>query len=193
MCLIYCILITCIPAYFRRRKKSKPSILVVIHHDDGHTEEETVELSQELEDDVVEQDLLSVADDQQFMDELEDEAGEGSVINENMSLYCKKVQRKQKPWEDLRFEALKRTFQFAGQALPSCVMCWCQEEVSFRCKDCSFEAMFCKECLLKVHTRVNLYHNVEVLKVSMFYIIIRQLCIGSPNPLQHPCNLHLLH
>ena len=54
------------------------------------------------------------------MEELESE--ETSNDHESMSTYNKRVERKQKAWEDLRSETIKRTFQFAGQTSCSTVM-----------------------------------------------------------------------
>ena len=51
------------------------------------------------------------------MEELESEDD-----HESMSTYNKRVERKQKAWEDLRSETIKRTFQFAGQTSCSTVM-----------------------------------------------------------------------
>lgn len=133
----------------------------MIHHDDGHTEVERVDLSEQLQDGLVEEDQQTGDNEQLLYDELGDEGNEGV----GASLYYKKVQKKQKAWEDLRLETLVRTFQFAGQVSDSCSMCG-KEDTSFRCEDCAHEAVFCKECVVKLHSRVNLYHNVEVLRVS---------------------------
>ena len=82
-----------------------------------------------------------------------------------LSAYYAKVQRKQKAWEDLRPEMLIRTFQFAGQNTKSaCIICG-EKDTSFRCMDCSHGTMFCKKCVLKLHTNVNMHHNIEILKV----------------------------
>ena len=143
----------------------------MIHHDDGHTEIERVDLTQPyLQDHDVQEELLHADGDEQFLAELEDEGSEEADIDENISLHHKKVQKKQKAWEDLRSETLEKTFQFAGQyILSSCVMCG-EENVAFRCLDCSHGATFCQECVLKMHTVVNLYHNVEVLRVCFNYL-----------------------
>ncbi len=144
----------------RRRKKFKPSISVVFHHDDGQTEVETVDLTETLQQD---QEELQTDGDDEFMPELEDES-EGVNTDGNTSLYYRKVQKKQKAWEDLRCESLRKTIQYAGQISSSCVMCG-EEGASLRCQECAYGAMFCQECALRMHTRINLYHNVEVLRV----------------------------
>lgn len=109
---------------YSRRKRFKPHIPVVIHHEDGHRQLERVDLSQALRhDESSVQEQHSDADcgeDEQsvlVMEELESEDD-----HENMSIYNKRVERKQKAWEDLRSETIKRTFQFAGQMSCSTVM-----------------------------------------------------------------------
>ena len=153
---------------YRRRKKFKPNISVAIHHDDGHTEVERVDLIPTLQQHDVQIELQT--DNEQFMPELDDaERSEEGDINETTSLYYQKVEKKQRAWEELRCEALRKIFQFAGQKSCLCVSCG-KEDASFRCQDCAHAAMFCEECVLNMHRRVNLYHNVEVLRVCYLFL-----------------------
>ena len=155
---------------YRRRKKFKPNIPVVIHHDDGHIEVERVDLVQPSQEEHVQQ--QGESNDEQLLQELEDEESDMADVDENStSLHYKKIEKKQKAWEDLRFEAIKRTFQFAGQVLAStCIECGTADS-SFRCQDCAYDAKFCKECLIKMHTNINLYHNVEELRVCYHFLL----------------------
>ena len=156
---------------YSRRKKFKPDIPVVIHHDDGHRQLERVDLSQALRhDESSVQEQHSDADcgeDEQsvlVMEELESE--DNTNDHESMSTYNKRVERKQKAREDLRSETIKRTFQFAGQTSCPCIICG-EKEAPYQCQDCSYNLTFCHDCVVKLHTTINVYHNVEVLQVSL--------------------------
>lgn len=92
------------------------------------------------------------------------EENENNMENMATSVYYKKAQKKLKAWEDLRNEVLKRTFQFVGLFPCLCVSCG-KEDSPYRCQDCTHYGTFCEQCMLNAHNTINLFHNVEVIKV----------------------------
>ena len=139
----------------------------MIHHDDGRIEVERVDLVQALQEENVHHEQLAEVS----LPEIEDEGSDIADIDDgSTSLHYQKVEKKQKAWEDIRFEAIKRTFQFAGQVLTStCIVCG-EADASFRCKDCAYDGTFCEECVVKMHTNINWYHNVELLRVCYHFL-----------------------
>ena len=48
-----------------------------------------------------------------------------------------------------------------------CVVCR-EEEASIRCRDCGFRQYFCRQCAASLHGVRNLFHVLEIWKVSRF-------------------------
>ena len=142
----------------------------MIHHDGGRIEVERVDLVQPLQEENVQHEQLAEVS-EQFLPEIQDEGSDIADTDDGLtSLHYQKVEKKQNAWEDLRFEAIKRTFQFAGQVLTStCIVCG-EADASFRYKDCAYDGTFCQECVVKMHTNINWYHNVELLRVCYHFL-----------------------
>ena len=169
---MYCIILINLQ-YHRKRKRFRPTIPVIIHHDDGKIEVEKVDIVEadhgQMDVNVQEQ-LLPDPNSDEILDINTDDSNDGGANgdSDSTSAYYQKAEKKQKAWEDLRSEAIKRTFQFAGRSRSSrCIHCGM--EGSFRCKDCGYGATYCEECMLKMHTTINVYHQVEQLQVHYEY------------------------
>ena len=96
--------------------------------------------------------------------DVSDEPAISSSVSLNTRHY-ERLQRAQDAWAKLRQAALSTTFQKEG----SFGIC--------RCVDCSGTAKFCEFCATSMHTKVNILHRVEILKV-------RKLVLGGVSTTQ---------
>lgn len=156
------------------RKRFRPIVSVTYHNDYGNTETENVDLSGLLG----ESSALQPNDNQYIMPEepelsdqdMDEESGERPSSTSQPSLYYKKVEKKQKAWENLREMAIRKRFECVGKRLTQkCISC--NMEGEFRCTDCGPMATFCEKCMLAVHTMINMFHHVEILKVMCGLLI----------------------
>ena len=161
------------------RKRFKPTVRVTYHDENGNSEREEIDLSALLavEQEVNHQEISEPADPPQVSDsELandDDLDGDVGEHKECPSLYYQKVERKQKAWEDLRELTVDRALKFVGTRVRTnkCIHCGVMES-NFKCKDCGPMATFCEDCMLKMHTNTNIFHNVEIFKVIIFLGLI---------------------
>lgn len=139
------------------------------HNEDGNIEREEIDLSEFLVRDHEVNAQLDTNENPENLDEVESCESDVDLDEENnhesSSLYYKKIENKQKAWENLRELTIKRTFQLAGKSMGNNKCIHCGMEGKFRCPDCGPLAAFCEDCMLKMHTKINIFHHVEILKV----------------------------
>ena len=93
---------------------------------------------------------------------------------EPMSNYTKRKLREGKAWEEMR-ENLRSSF-IQQQFLPEDTICkGCMQSSSgstnprravCRCQDCGWQQYFCLECATVLHSNSNMFHVLEIWKVS---------------------------
>ena len=99
--------------------------------------------------------------------DVSDEPAISSSVSLNTRHY-ERLQRAQDAWAKLRQAALSTTFQKEGSSVNSKLLRsqFCDSESGIcRCLDCSATAKFCEFCATSMHTKVNILHRVEILKV----------------------------
>ena len=105
--------------------------------------------------------------------DVSDEPAISSSVSLNTRHY-ERLQRAEDTWAKLRQAALSTTFQKEGSFVNSNSYHFCDSESGIcRCVDCSATAKFCEFCATSMHTKVNILHRVEILKV-------RKLVLGFP-------------
>ena len=111
----------------RKKKRFRPTIPVKIYHDDGEIEMERVDLlkiHETMDANVEGQQLFhSEIPEVNEVDDWRDGNGTDESSDDGLtSAYYKKAEKKQKALENLKTEAMKRTFQFAGRNInPKCI------------------------------------------------------------------------
>ena len=97
--------------------------------------------------------------------DVSDEPAISSSVSLNTRHY-ERLQRAEDAWAKLRQAALSTTFQKEGSLVNSNRCHFCDSESGIcRCLDCSATAKFCEFCATSMHTKVNILHRVEILKV----------------------------
>ncbi|XP_046863075.1 uncharacterized protein LOC124456770 isoform X1 [Xenia sp. Carnegie-2017] len=155
-------------------KRFKATVAVTYHDEDGHVEREEVHLSELVTEDhrgscsFNSPDNCGALEGHELGIEQDNSDLESDVHHdcEESSSYYQKVERKQKAWENLRRSITKNTFQFAGKNWSNLKCIHCDNEAKFRCSDCGPMAKYCENCMLKIHTTVNICHHVEIFKVT---------------------------
>lgn len=169
--------------YARKRKRNTPEIQVNFHYEDGSTEVDVCDLSNVSEGDnnihnVNETPSLQIPEIGDTDSSVSAEVADNEEVNSNISTnsenqilssYYIKVKRKHTAWEKLRDEAIKTTFKVNGMFYGGkCILCG--DTALCRCKDCGPFVKYCEECAQQVHTEVNVFHRVEILKVNKLSI-----------------------
>ncbi|XP_046848546.1 uncharacterized protein LOC124442065 isoform X2 [Xenia sp. Carnegie-2017] len=158
----------------RSNKRFKATVAVTYHDEDGHVEREEVHLSELVTEDhrgscsINSPDNCGALEGHELGMEQDNSDLEIYVHHdcEESSSYYQKVERKQKAWENLRHSIIKDKFQFTGKNWSNLKCIHCDNEAKFRCSDCGPMAKYCENCMLKMHTTVNICHHVEIFKVT---------------------------
>lgn len=155
---------------YRRKKRFKAEIQVKYHRVRDTAVSRREQLNSELiSDDVDEQDhddydvgnALSVADCAEHSD-ISDEP------ETSTTRHYQRLQRAEDAWSKLRQPALATTFQKEGSFFTSNRCHFCDSEAGIcRCLDCSATARFCESCAISMHSKINIFHRVEILKVRI--------------------------
>ncbi|XP_046863118.1 uncharacterized protein LOC124456839 [Xenia sp. Carnegie-2017] len=161
----------------RSNIRFKATVAVTYHDEDGHVEREEVDLSELVTEDhrgscsFNSPDNCDALEGHELGMEQDNSDLESDVHHdcEESSSYYQNVERKQKAWENLRLSIIKNTFQFAGKNWSNLKCIHCDNEAKFRCSDCGPMAKYCENCMLKMHTTVNICHHVEIFKDGMFW------------------------
>ena len=101
----------------------------------------------------------------------------------SISRHYQRLQRAEDAWSKLRQPALTTTFQKEVSFFNSNRCHFCDSEAGIcRCLDCSATARFCESCAISMHTKINIFHRVEILKVrkltSLLVIIFRVISLS---------------
>ena len=82
--------------------------------------------------------------------------------------HYQRMQRAEESWSKLRQGVLTTTFEKEGSFFSSNRCHFCETDVgNCRCLDCSFNALFCESCAISMHSKVNIFHRVEILRVRL--------------------------
>lgn len=109
------------------------------------------------------QDDLPTASDLQLSDEDEDEQDQ----SETSTSHYRRLQRAEDAWAKLREGVLTTTFENEGSLFGmTCHFCGSEAGIC-RCLDCGSTISFCEACAVAKHGKYNIFHRVEVLRVSM--------------------------
>ena len=149
---------------FRQSKRFRAEVKVKYHHDDVPTKRtEQLGCSGDHEDGVEVQDELSNALAASDVEHLDDE--HESKTSYTTSHY-RRMQRAEDAWSKLREGFVATTLQNQGSFFgENCS--FCDSEVGVcRCLDCGPTINLCESCAVSKHSKYNIFHRVEILKVG---------------------------
>ena len=148
------------------KKRFKPEIQVRYHDQDTavRRSEQLINVTNVDEQDDHDNFNVDVGDGAEDFN-VSDEPAISSSVPLNTHHY-ERLQREEDAWAKLRQAALSTTFHKEGSFLNSNRCHFCDSESGIcHCLDCSATAQFCEFCATSMHTKVNILHRVEILKV----------------------------
>lgn len=146
---------------YRRKKRFKAEIEVRYHRDrdTAVSRREQLDADEQDHDDYDVDNALSVADCAEHSDTSDEP-------ETSTTQHYQRLQRAEDAWSKLRQPALTTTFQKEGSFFNSNRCHFCDSEAGIcRCLDCSATARFCESCATSMHSKINIFHRVEIRKV----------------------------